>query len=84
MNMKLIRAGAALLFCLCAFSLFSQIISHIVEKGDTLYSLSKKYGVSVDELRSANAISGSDLYAGQKLIIPAKKADKRATYESVG
>ena len=80
--MKLIRAVAALLFCLCAFSLFSQNISHIVEKGDTLYSLSKKYGVSVDELRSANAISGSDLYAGQKLIIPAKKNDKRVTYES--
>ncbi|WP_211209552.1 LysM peptidoglycan-binding domain-containing M23 family metallopeptidase [Treponema maltophilum] len=53
-----------------------------MEKGDTLYSLSKKYGVSVDDLRSANAISGSDLYAGQKLIIPAKKNDKRVTYES--
>ena len=73
MNMKLIRAVSALLFCLCALPLFSQNISHIVEKGDTLYSLSKKYGVSVDDLRSANAISGSDLYAGQKLIIPAKK-----------
>ena len=82
MNMKLIRAVAALLFCLCALPLFSQNISHIVEKGDTLYSLSKKYGVSVDDLRSANAISGSDLYAGQKLIIPAKKNDKRVTYES--
>ena len=80
--MKLIRAVSALLFCLCALPLFSQNISHIVEKGDTLYSLSKKYGVSVDDLRSANAISGSDLYAGQKLIIPAKKADKRVTYES--
>lgn len=82
MNMKLIRAVSALLFCLCALPLFSQNISHIVEKGDTLYSLSKKYGVSVDELRSANSISGSDLYAGQKLIIPAKKNDKRVTYES--
>lgn len=82
MNMKLIRAVSALLFCLCALPLFPQNISHIVEKGDTLYSLSKKYGVSVDDLRSANAISGSDLYAGQKLIIPAKKADKRVTYES--
>jgi len=80
--MKLIRAVSALLFCLCALPLFPQNISHIVEKGDTLYSLSKKYGVSVDDLRSANAISGSDLYAGQKLIIPAKKADKRVTYES--
>ncbi|EPF30438.1 hypothetical protein HMPREF9194_00755 [Treponema maltophilum ATCC 51939] len=82
MNMKPIRAVFALLFCLCALPLFSQNISHIVEKGDTLYSLSKKYGVSVDDLRSANAISGSDLYAGQKLIIPAKKNDKRVTYES--
>ncbi len=82
MNMKLIRAVSALLFCLCALPLFSQNISHIVEKGDTLYSLSKKYGVSVDDLRSANAISGSDLYAGQKLIIPTKKNDKRVTYES--
>ena len=81
MNMKLIRAVSALLFCLCALPLFPQNISHIVEKGDTLYSLSKKYGVSVDALRSANAISGSDLYAGQKLIIPAKKADIRVTYE---
>lgn len=80
--MKPIRAVFALLFCLCALPLFSQNISHIVEKGDTLYSLSKKYGVSVDDLRSANAISGSDLYAGQKLIIPAKKNDKRVTYES--
>ena len=80
--MKLIRAVVALLFCLCALPLFSQNISHIVEKGDTLYSLSKKYGVSVDDLRSANSISGSDLYAGQKLIIPAKKNDKRVTYES--
>lgn len=82
MNMKPIRAVFALLFCLCALPLFSQNISHIVEKGDALYSLSKKYGVSVDDLRSANAISGSDLYAGQKLIIPAKKNDKRVTYES--
>ncbi|MGI5076542.1 LysM peptidoglycan-binding domain-containing protein [Treponema maltophilum] len=80
--MKPIRAVFALLFCLCALPLFSQNISHIVEKGDTLYSLSKKYGVSVDDLRSANAISGSDLYAGQKLIIPVKKNDKRVTYES--
>lgn len=42
-----------------------------VEKGDTLYSISKKYQLTVAELRAANNLSESDvLKAGQKLIIP--------------
>ncbi len=42
---------------------------HIVEKGDTLYSLSKKYNISVDELKSLNSISESGISIGQKLIV---------------
>lgn len=42
-----------------------------VEKGDTLYSISKKYQITVAELRAANNLSDKDvLKAGQKLIIP--------------
>ncbi len=42
-----------------------------VVKGDTLYSISKKYQLTVAELRSANNLSESDvLKAGQILIIP--------------
>lgn len=42
-----------------------------VEKGDTLYSISKKYQLTVAELRAANNLSDKDvLKAGQKLIIP--------------
>lgn len=42
-----------------------------VEKGDTLYSISRKYQLTVAELRAANNLSESDiLKAGQKLIIP--------------
>lgn len=42
---------------------------HIVAKGDTLYSISKKYQVSVDELRSINKLSTSSLQVGEKLVV---------------
>ena len=42
-----------------------------VEKGDTLFSISRKYQITVAELRAANNLSDNDvLKAGQKLIIP--------------
>ncbi len=44
---------------------------HIVEKGQTLYSISKKYQITVAELRAANNMQENDvLKAGQKLVIP--------------
>lgn len=42
---------------------------HVVQQGDTLYSLSKKYNVSVEELRSLNNIQESGISIGQKLKI---------------
>ncbi|KAM6548764.1 hypothetical protein CsatB_020440 [Cannabis sativa] len=41
-----------------------------VAKGDTLWGLSQKYGVSIDEIKEANGIIGTTIYAGKKLIIP--------------
>ncbi len=40
---------------------------HIVQQGDTLYSLSKKYNLSVDELKSLNNIIDTGISIGQKL-----------------
>lgn len=45
---------------------------HTVEQGETFYSLSKKYNVSVDSLKDFNALSGKDLKVGQSLKIPLK------------
>ena len=46
-------------------------ITYKVEKGDTLYSISRKYQITVVELRTANNLSENDVIkAGQKLIIP--------------
>jgi len=43
-----------------------------VRKGDTLYSLGKKYGMGVDELMKMNKLQGNNLSIGQKLVV--KKA----------
>jgi LysM repeat protein len=51
-------------------SLFADT-SYKVEKGDTLYSISRKYQITVAELRAANNLSENDIIKiGQKLIIP--------------
>ena len=41
--------------------------THIVEKGETLYQLSKKYGVTVNQLRDWNNITGNNIQVGQTL-----------------
>ena len=43
---------------------------HIVEKGDTLYSLSKRYNTTVDAIKSTNRLSSNSLAIGQELKIP--------------
>ena len=42
---------------------------HIVIKGDTLYSLSKKYNVSIETLKQKNNITESGISLGQTLIL---------------
>lgn len=43
---------------------------YTVVKGDSLWSISKKYGTTVDKLKKANNLSSNLLSIGQKLIIP--------------
>lgn len=44
-----------------------EIPSHRVEQGDTLYSISKKYNTTVDEIKKLNNLSGNDISIGQLL-----------------
>ena len=46
--------------------------AHLVQPGETIYSLSKEYGVSVEELQSANGGPSVALKAGTYIRIPAK------------
>jgi len=49
--------------------------THSVAKGDSLWSIAKKYGITVDELAAANQLAKSaTLRLGQQLTVPAKAA----------
>lgn len=49
--------------------------TYIVQKGDSLYSIANKYGVTVDELKFANNLTSNLLTIGQRLTIPKLPAD---------
>ncbi|MDE3247570.1 MAG: LysM peptidoglycan-binding domain-containing protein, partial [Bacteroidota bacterium] len=43
--------------------------THVVQTKETLYSISKKYGVSTEQLKSWNKLDSADLRIGQQLLI---------------
>ena len=47
---------------------------HVVEQGETLYGLAKRYSVTVEELIAANPGSDNGIKIGQKLNIPEAKS----------
>lgn len=46
------------------------VFDHLVEKGQSLFSISKKYGVSVAEIKKINTLTSDQLSINQKLWIP--------------
>lgn len=46
------------------------LINHEVSEGETLYSISKKYNVSVDSILAVNPVDVNNLSIGQWVIIP--------------
>jgi len=48
----------------------SSVNTYTVGKGDTLYSIAKKFDTTVDELKDTNNLTSNMLSIGQKLIIP--------------
>lgn len=52
-----------------------------VQRGDTLYSIAAKYGLTADELKEANNLDSNILSIGQLLKIPTKEeASSESTY----
>nr|GMD31842.1 probable endopeptidase P60 [Ipomoea batatas] len=41
-----------------------------IVRGDTLWGLSREYGVSIEAIKEANDLKGDTIYAGKKLVIP--------------
>jgi len=46
-------------------------ISYTVRSGDSLWTIARRHQTTVDDLRQANGLRGSKIYAGQVLEVPA-------------
>lgn len=55
---------------------------YIVEKGDSLWNISKKLGISVDEIKRLNNLNSNLIYVGQVLKLPGYETttDSNITY----
>ena len=49
--------------------------TYIVQKGDSLYTISRRYGVSVDDIKRVNNLKSNTLSIGQELLIPSNDLD---------
>lgn len=62
----------------------SSSIVHTVEPKETLFSISKKYGVTIDEIKSWNNLKGQSLAIGSTLKIYPNRSEKAATASHTG
>lgn len=54
---------------------------YTVQKGDSLYSIAKRYGLTVDELKKINNITSNTLSIGQELIVKAPESTSTYTVQ---
>ena len=75
--MKIIFVVLSMCICLIGWSqpdiVSGAFTDHTVEAGQTLYSISKKYNLTVDQIVSENPGADAGLRVGQKLRIPQAK-----------
>ena len=45
-------------------------MTYVVQNGDTLYGISKQFGVSVEDIKTANNLTSNIISVGQTLKIP--------------
>ncbi|WP_243290742.1 peptidoglycan endopeptidase [Bacillus sp. FJAT-47783] len=72
MNRKIIGLTTTAVIGSSMFSTFANAESIKVQSGDTLWSISKKYQISVSAIKDANGLKTEMIYVGQSLQIPLK------------
>ena len=56
---------------------------YVVQQGDTLYSIAREYGTTVDALREANGLNSDLIWMGQVLVIGSSTGSEQATHTVV-
>jgi LysM repeat protein len=93
--MGIMKVVIGIIFVLfCFFDVYSQevqketidgkvYIIHVVEGGNTLYGLQRKYEVSVEEILQANPTASDGLQIGQRILIPTSESAASTVKEEV-
>ena len=68
------RVLLCLMMMVSLSALGQNTLVHIVQRGETLASIAKKYKTSVSDIRAGNPEAKSDIYPGMRLEIPVKGA----------
>lgn len=68
---RLLGLSLCLYFVFFETSAQQNTTKHLVKKGETVYKISRKYGVSVQDIFNLNPGSKEVIYAGESLTIPA-------------
>ncbi len=53
--------------------------NYVVQPGDTLYLISRRYGITVARLQALNGLTGAEIYVGQNLKVPSQEATTQAS-----
>ena len=69
-NADTLQVGQSLIIPAKSGSNPDNMFLYTVKKGDTLYSIARVYGVSVDNIKTLNYLTNNDLYVGQVIRIP--------------
>lgn len=56
--------------------------AHTVVRGDTLYSISKRYGVSLSDLKANNGLASNTISIGQVLTMPGQRRSITQPYQA--
>ena len=57
---------------------------YVVQKGDSLYSISKKVGLSIEEIKKMNGLQSTALKIGQKLLLRKQRMEMDEEVEELG
>jgi LysM repeat protein len=84
--LHLIAPSGLLLLCLFlpSFASVSEAaVEYKVKKGDSFYSIAKKYHVKISDLKNANTSASRDIKPGDKIIVPSQKNEAQKKTRSV-
>lgn len=63
-------------------SMIGEHFEYIVQKGDTLYQIAKKYDTTVSDIMEINGLTTTNLSIGQLLVIPRRKeTEEKSEYD---